>query len=247
MGAKVVIQVALRDKILKLFHEQHLGIVRTKMLIRAYCWWPGVDEAIKKFIATCDICQNTQNFTNSSALVSWSPAPTNFYRVHIDFFHKYGYTFLILVDSRSKWVEVKLMPERTTATETVLKLKEIFSVFGLPDKLVSDNGPPFNSVEFLSFCQTNGITSIKSPPYHPQSNGLAERSIQTVKKGLEMAFFLERRKVITKELLLSRLFSFLFTYRVTPSSTTGLSPAQSFFKTRPRTRFDLVKPSFSKT
>ncbi|XP_011858315.1 PREDICTED: uncharacterized protein K02A2.6-like [Vollenhovia emeryi] len=246
VGTKVVIPIALRSKVLNLFHEQHGGIVRTKMLMRAYCWWPGIDDAIEKFISACEVCQRRRNFSNTSALVSWPTATTNFHRVHIDFFHKYGYTFLILVDSRSKWLEVKIMTERTNATETILKLKEIFSVFGLPLELVSDNGPPFNSIEFISFCQANGITPIKSPPYHPQSNGMVERGVQTVKKGLDKILSSERGKMLSKEVILSSLFSWLFTYRVTPSSTTGISPAQGFFKMRPRTRFDLIKPSCCK-
>lgn len=107
-------------------------------------------------------------------MLPWPEAPNSFYRVHIDFFHKYGYTFLILVDSKSKWLDVKLMSDRTNAKETVLKLKEIFSGIGIPVELVSDNGSPFNSAEFVKFCQANGIRPVKSPPYHPQSNGLVE-------------------------------------------------------------------------
>lgn len=70
-----------------------------------------------------------------------------------------------------------------------MKLKEIFSVIGLPAELVSDNGSPFNSTDFNKFCVANGIKVIKSPPYHPQSNGIAERGVQTVKKGLDKFVF----------------------------------------------------------
>lgn len=79
------------------------------------------------------------------------------------------------------------MSEGTNATKKILKLKEFCSNFGVPIELVSDNGLPFNSEEFLLFCQANGITPLKSPPYHPQSNGIVERRVQTVKKGLEKA------------------------------------------------------------
>ncbi len=241
-GNKVVIPKQMQKEILNLFHEQHLGIVRTKMLMRSYCWWPGMNEDIESFISSCAVCQETQNFSNSSTLLPWPSAPSNFYRVNIDFFYKHNYIFLILVDNKSKWVEVKLMQDGTNAKETILKLKEIFSTFGLPRELVSDNGPPFSSIEFNAFCQANGIQFIRSPPYHPQSNGIAERSVQTVKKGLDKSLFLEKGRSIDKNTILNRLENFLFVHRNTPSTSTGLSPAENLFKFRPRTRYDLIKP-----
>lgn len=93
------------------------------------------------------------------------------------FFYKYNHTLLITVDNKSKWIDVKLMEQGSNANEIILKLKEIFSIYGLPVEIVSDNGPPFSSSEFNAFCQANGIKSIKSPPYHPQSNGSAERGV----------------------------------------------------------------------
>lgn len=167
LGNRVVIPKSLQNEVLELFHEQHLGIVRTKMLIRSHCWWPNINSAIEKFISLCEVCQTSQNFSNTSRLLSWPTPSNNFYRVQIDFFHKYENTFLIIVDDKSKYLDVKLMENNTNAKETILKLKEFFSVFGLPVELVSDNGPPFNSHEFVAFCQANGITPTKSPPYHP--------------------------------------------------------------------------------
>lgn len=90
------------------------------------------------------------------------------------------------------------MDSSTNARETCLKLKQIFSVFGLPAEIVADNGPPFNSSEFNNFCQVNGIKLINTPPYHPQSNGSAERAVQTVKKGLEKSLFNEKGRKISK-------------------------------------------------
>lgn len=167
LGNKIVIPKLLQNEVLSLFHEQHVGIVRTKMLMRSYCWWREINNNVEKFITSCEICQQTQNFSNNSTLLSWSTAPHVFYRINIDFFYKYNHTFLIVIDSKSKWMDVKLMDRGSTANETILKLKEIFAVYGLPVELVSDNGPPFNSSEFNAFCQANGIKPIKSPPYHP--------------------------------------------------------------------------------
>lgn len=172
LGNKVIIPKYLQKEVLDLFHEQHNGIVRSKMLMRSYCWWPNMTLDIEKYVSTCGICEQCQNFTNSRNLTAWPTALFNFFRVHVDFFYKNKFTFLIKnLDQKSKWVDVKLMTAGTAALETISKLRDFFSVFGLPAELVSDNGPPFSSNDFVMFCQANGIKPIKSPPYHPQSNG----------------------------------------------------------------------------
>lgn len=86
--------------------------------------------------------------------------------------------FLIIVDTFSKWIDVVMM-FKTHALSTIRALRKVFSIFGLPKSLVSDNGSPFGSVEFLKFCELNNIEVLKSPPYHPQSNGDAERAVRT--------------------------------------------------------------------
>lgn len=130
LGNKVVIPKSLVLEVLKLLHEQHIGIVRTKMLIRSNCWWPTINTYIEKFISSCNICQEHRNFSNSTPLIPWPSAPHSFFRVHIDFFVKWKYVFLILVDQKSKSIEVKLMKNDTSSLETISNLKEIFAVFG---------------------------------------------------------------------------------------------------------------------
>ena len=69
----------------------------------------------------------------------------------------------------------------TTATATANALRTIFSKYGLPESIVSDNGPPFQSAEYERFLKLNGIQRILVAPYHPSSNGQAERFVQTFK------------------------------------------------------------------
>ena len=85
-----------------------------------------------------------------------------------------GHTFLVLIDAYSKWMEVVVMSS-ITAESTIRRLREIFARFGLPEHVVTDNGPTFISTEFESFLQRNGIRHSTSAPYHPATNGLAER------------------------------------------------------------------------
>lgn len=242
-GNCVVIPLCLREQILEMLHENHLGIVRSKMLARSSIWWPNISQDIETFIGKCATCQLTQNSNADTSLLSWPKSNTFWSRVHVDFFHKNNQNFLIIIDSYSKWIDVHIMNNSTNASHTIDKLKQTFAIFGIPNSIVSDNGPPFNSDEFISFCQKNGINPIKSPPYHPQSNGLAERGVQTVKKSL-VRLLLEEEKNKSSMSMSQKLSHFLFTYRNTPTTVTGLTPAEMIFKNKPKTRLDLLKPVF---
>ena len=100
---------------------------------------------------------------------------------------------------------------------------------------MSDNGPQFTSVEFDVFLKANGIQHICSAPYHPQSNGEAERFVQTFKNVLKTG----KQDEGDVQMKLSR---FLLSYHTTPNSTTGLTPSELFLKRQIRTRLDMLKP-----
>ena len=106
--------------------------------------------------------------------------------------------------------------------------------YGLPDQLVSDNGPQFTSNEFSQFMRLNGI---KRSLVAPRSNGQAERFVQNFKQY----FKAEEAQNIKQNLAL-----FLFSYRTTPNSTTGHTPAELFLNRCPKTRLDFLKPDLGR-
>ena len=97
---------------------------------------------------------------------------------------------------------------------------------------MSDNGTPFTTVEFAAFTEANGIKQLRSAPYHPASNGLVERAVQTLKIAI--------KKSGSGVPLDAQISRFLFQYRQTPHSTTGVSPAELLMNRRPRCRLDLL-------
>ena len=106
-------------------------------------------------------------------------------RVHMD----HGYVpgiglLLILVDSHSSWPEVVRVPSRSAKVVKNV-LREVFSRNGVPRFLVSDNAAEFCELELCQWLQHIGCRCLKTPPYHPQSNGAAERMVQTVKRGIK--------------------------------------------------------------
>lgn len=234
-GTRVVIPETLRDKILELLHETHIGVVKMKALARSWVWWRNIDADIERLVKLCYICQSHKNELPKAPLHPWSWPEKPWSRIHIDFAGPFlGHMFLIICDAHSKWLEVKLM-NKITASHTILALRDVFSTFGLPDTIVSDNGPTFTSIEFSNFLSHNGVKHITVAPYHPSSNGLAERSVQTFKNAM----------IKMNGSVRERVFRFLTKYRCTPHSTTGLSPAELMLGRKFKTHLDLLHPSLS--
>ena len=137
---------------------------------------------------------------------------------------------LVVVDSHSKWIEAYPVATATSLI-TIEKLRYLFSQFGIPQSLVSDNAQYFVSEEFESFLKTNGIKHHTFSAYHPASNGLAEQAVQTLKNGL---------KKVRDGTLASRIARVLFSYRTAVHATTGRSPAELLIGRPPCTRMDLL-------
>ena len=131
------------------------------------------------------------------------------------------------------------MMQSTTSQRTIEVLRELFSSYGLPEQVVSDNGPQFVSAEFETFMRNNGIKHIRCAPYHPSSNGLAERFIQTFKKAMLAG---DREGCDLKY----RLCQFLLKYRSSPHTTTDVAPCELFLKRSMRTRLDMLKPDLQR-
>lgn len=124
-----------------------------------------------------------------------------------------GHMYFVVVDAYSKWPIVKIM-STTTAKQTVEVLRAIFADCGICDEIVCDNGPQFVSEEFRTFLQRNGVKVTYSVPYHPKTNGLAERFVQT------------KSDTGTIQTIFSR---FLLAYRNAEHQTTTANPASLFY------------------
>ena len=108
-------------------------------------------------------------------------------QIHIDFAGPFlGSMFLVIVDAYSKWPIVKEM-KSTTSSKVVKGLRTVFAEYGLVDTLVSDNAPNLVSEEKNSFLKSNGVKHMTSSPYHPKTNGLAERFVQSFKQAMKAA------------------------------------------------------------
>ena len=235
LGARVVIPQALQGTILQGLHETHPGVTLMKKIARSYVWWPGLDQEMEELVKGCRPCQSNSDSPPPAPLNPWSWPSKPWQRIHIDYAGPFmGKSFLIVVDAHSKWPEVFEMTQ-TTTTSTISVLRFLFSHYGLPLQLVTDNGPQFVSEEFHQFMQMNGIRHIRTAPYHPASNGQAERFVKTFKQAMKA---MEHQA----HPLAHRISNFLLRYRTIPHSTTNKTPSALFLRREIRTRMDLLKP-----
>ena len=141
------------------------------------------------------------------------------------------------MDAYSKWPEVVEL-RSATAAKTIEVLRQLFARYGLPEQVVSDNGSQFTSEEFEEFMKRNGIKHTFSAPYHPATNGLVERFVQTFKKAMKAG-------CTDGKTLQHQLASFLLSYRTSPHTTTNMEPCTLFLRRHVRTRLDLIKPDLA--
>uniref|UniRef100_A0A670JQT7 Gypsy retrotransposon integrase-like protein 1 n=1 Tax=Podarcis muralis TaxID=64176 RepID=A0A670JQT7_PODMU len=204
-----------------------------KALARSYVWWPGIDGEIEAWVKHCQACQESRPDPPRAPVQSWESARAPWSCLHVDFAGPFqGKTFFIVVDSYTKWLEVALVPSTSTSA-AIRVLRRLFATHGLPDTLVSDNGTAFTSGEFQTFTAQNAIRHIRSAPFHPATNGQAERMVRTTKDTL-------RR--MTQGDWEYRLATFLLAQHSTPSSTTGRSPAELLMGRRLAIRLDRLHP-----
>ena len=236
-GTRVVVPPQGRSHALLELHAAHPGMSRMKAMARMFCWWPGMDHEIETLVRGCSICQQERPGPPQSPLHPWQWPSRPWSRLHLDYAGPFmGHMFLVLIDAHSKWLEVYQM-SAATSNATIQRLRTTFAQFGLPDTVVTDNGTCFTSSEFAEFLQRNGIRHIKSAPYHPATNGLAERAVRIFKTGMR-----KMREGGIQE----KLARMLFQYRITPQTTTGVSPAELLMGRRLRSRLDSLKPDLER-
>ncbi|XP_037279525.2 uncharacterized protein LOC119172499 isoform X1 [Rhipicephalus microplus] len=232
-GHRVVIPEKARDRLLKLLHETHQGSSGMKAVARSKFWWPRLDRDIEALSAGCTNCAQNMPMPAAAPPVNWPKTNEKWSRLHVDFAGPIaGKMILVAVDAHTKWIEAVPVKHATT-TSTITCLRAMFSRFGVPRTIVSDNGTQFSSQDFATFVAKNNIMHLKTAPFHPQSNGAAERAVRTIKDGL---------RKMREGNLEDNLVRLLFNYRRTPQKT-GKSPSELLLGFQLRSRLDACFPS----
>ncbi|XP_050517143.1 uncharacterized protein K02A2.6-like [Diabrotica virgifera virgifera] len=213
LGLKVIVPKSLRREMLDIIHTGHYGINKSKNRARSVLYWPGMSNDIVKVVQSCSICEKFNISNSKEPLIPHQVPDLPFNKVGVDLFQFGNKDYLVLVDYYSRWLEIKELRNKTS--ESVISvLKEIFSLFGIPSVMISDN-MPFSSYRLKVFAKEWGINIITSSPMYPKSNGLAEKGVGIAKRLMKKCA--ENNEDVNLALL---------AYRNTPITGMNYSPSQ---------------------
>lgn len=224
-GQRVIIPYSMQTSILAILHESHQGMVRTKQLARDLIFWPGLRGQVDDMVSKCSICQQHRNYQQKEQMIP-SEVPSRPWSIlAMDLFDCKGTKFLIMADYYSEFFEIRKLGKGSNATKVIKKIKKIWSVHGIPDKVLTDNGPPFSSAEMKAFAAEYKFELESMSPWHSQTNGMVEKAVQTCKRLITKC--LEDNKDVHLALL---------DLRNTPRGDKEGSPAQRLMGRRTKTK-----------
>lgn len=186
-GNRIIIPPNMQQYILKCLHEAHQGSEKCKLRAKECVFWSNINKDIDNITSSCTLCQQFQNSLGPETLLQHELPTRPWQILGTDLFHFDNGTYLIIADYYSKFQFVRKLSGPCTSLQVVQCTKQIFAEHGVPEKVVSDNGPHFDSETYKRFSKSWGFKHISSSPHYPRSNGFIERCIQTVKKTWKKA------------------------------------------------------------
>jgi len=217
---RIVIPDDLRQRIIELTHEGHMGINSCKKLIRDNYFFRDIDKMVKEHVDYCLPCQANTDVSYLHPMQIRPPPPRKMYRLYIDFTSRspLGDYQLVAVCAYSKY-PFFMLTKRLTADAVIEVLKKLFKQVGVPHEIVSDNGPAFKSNDYNNFLKSLNVKRILITPEWPRGNGLAERMMKNINRVI-------RCSLVAKKPWKKALEIYLNNYRATPHSSTKFTPNQ---------------------
>lgn len=182
MAQRIIIPNNLRNKILNHIHTGHFGITKCIQKAKNYVYWPNIVNNIENLVSRCAICNKYQNSNKKEPMQPHDVKKQPWQKLSIDIFQIKDQYYLLVVDYYSKYPEVVNLNKNLTSKNIIENLKQIFARHGIPQIVVSDSGTNLISDEYQKFAKEWNFQIIAASPHHQQSNGMAERTIQTIKK-----------------------------------------------------------------
>ena len=183
-GLSLIIPAVLRESYLQHLLEGHLSARKTVLNARQHMFWPGIEADIKDYTRRCQVC--IKRSRPARELLQPHEIPDRpWQKLGMDFFDLQGKCYILICDYFSNFPF--MFSCKTSWGSLKDRLIDLFSNEGFPKEIISDNSSPFNSQEFADYLSSHGVKHTTSSPHYPQSNGIIECHIQTVKNLLYKA------------------------------------------------------------
>ena len=240
-GNRILLPSTLRQKCFDIVHKSCLGIVKTKQLLRTKLYWKGMDQDIENFIKPCRSCQLLEQPMKESPVIMNELPKAPWEKISADFSSELptGEKLLVIIDMFSKFPIIEIM-KTTTSQAVTNRFTNLFSLFGYPTEIYTDNGPPWESIEFSNYLRDRNITHHPSIPLWPRSNGQAESFMKVINKTI-------RHSITSNSNIKETLMSTLLQYRNCPHPATNQTPSQLFLNRSTNNGIPSAKPEIPKT
>lgn len=231
-----VIPTLLRERTLELAHDGHPMVAKQKSILRERVWWPGIANAAENWVKACRICATNGRPERPTPMRRIFAPQSVWETIALDFngpYLKYGgISVLVIVDYRSRYVIAQ--PVKSTSFDhTKRVLEEVFEREGFPKQIRSDNGPPFNGEEYLSYCSQRDIQTVFSTPLFPQQNGLVENYMKLVNRAMSTAITLNKN-------FIDELRATVNAHNAAAHTVTGIPPEEVFLGRKIKRRLPLL-------
>ena len=203
-----------RLEALKVLHLGHYAVDKMQLRALETVYWPGINKDILKCYQSCKTCIKYSKSQRNEPLQSHPTPELPWHMVATDLFETKNSKYLLIVDYYSRFPILHKLSS-TMSRVLIQEMKAIFTELGVPSVIVSDGGPQYTATEFQDLTKHWQIEHRLSSPRNPQSNGMAEHFVQTMKASLIKA--IEEGEDVDLALL---------TYKTTPLNHRLPSPAE---------------------
>ena len=180
-GQRILIPASLRKKYLAEIHSSHIGIEGCLRRARELIFWPGMNAEVKDLISRCPICLKYRAQQQKEPIIQEQVPDRAWATVSADLFQYRNQHDIVMVDHFSNFVEIATLAKQLSSKNIIQHIKSIFARHGIPEKLITDNGPQFASQDFANFSKEWKFRHTTSSPTYSQSNGKAENAVKTIK------------------------------------------------------------------
>ena len=193
--------------------------------IRAVYYWPTMREDCTRYAQRCKQCQQHANWHKAPLEELRSIySPWLFHTSGIDFLRPFPLAIrqikylVVSIEYFTKWIEAEPVAQITAHKIQHFVWKNIVSHFGIPKRLVSDNGTQFASQQLGNLCIELGVKQVFASVEHPQTNRQVESANRVLLRGLK------RRLEKAKGTWAEEVPRIVWAYDTTPQSTTRETP-----------------------